>query len=71
LTDTTNRMTVIERFYHHFSNYDSSSLTRLALITVLIVLVHLAVKAIGLFCEWLVRNRHREKIVNIPHCRPI
>jgi small-conductance mechanosensitive channel len=59
--DTTNQVTVMERFYHHFSHHEFSSLTRLALIIVLTVLVHLTVKAIRRFCEWLVRKSHAPK----------
>jgi moderate conductance mechanosensitive channel len=60
---TTNQspVTVMARAYHFVSGHDSSTGTRLLLIAVLAVLVHLAVQAIRSFSEWLISKSHAQK----------
>ena len=50
--------TVMGRLYGHFFSHASSTGTRLLLIVVLAVLVHLAVKAIRIISEWLIHKSH-------------
>jgi small conductance mechanosensitive channel len=61
--DTTNQTaaTVMSRAYHFVSGHDSSTGTRLLLIVVLAVLVHLTVQAIRSFSEWLISKSHAQK----------
>jgi small-conductance mechanosensitive channel len=61
--DTTNlpAATVMGRAYHYFSGHESSTGTRLALIVVLAVLVHLTVKTIRSISEWLIQKSHAQK----------
>jgi small-conductance mechanosensitive channel len=54
-------VTVMERLYHHFSSHTSSTGTRLVLIVVLVVLLHLTVKSIRNISEWLVHKEHAQK----------
>lgn len=49
------------RFYGHFFSRASSTGTRLLLIVVLAVLVHLTVKAIRIISEWLINKSHAQK----------
>ena len=49
------------RLYAHFSSGGSSPGTRLALIVVLAVLVHLTVKAIQFISEWIIRKSHSQR----------
>lgn len=49
------------RLYAHFSGHASSPGTRLALIVVLALLVHLVVKIIRHITEWLIRKSHAQK----------
>jgi small conductance mechanosensitive channel len=53
--------TVMGRFYGHFFSRASSTGTRLLLIVVLAVLVHLTVKAIRIISEWLINKSHAQK----------
>ncbi len=53
--------TVMGRLYGHFFSHASSTGTRLLLIVVLAVLVHLAVKAIRIISEWLIHKSHAQK----------
>jgi len=53
--------TVMGRLYAYFSGQASSAGTRLVLIVVLAVLVHLTVKAIRHISEWLIRKSHAQK----------
>ncbi|MGD1089189.1 MAG: mechanosensitive ion channel domain-containing protein, partial [Verrucomicrobiota bacterium] len=53
--------TVMERLYRHFSSHESSTGTRLVLIVVLVVLLHLTVKAIRNISEWLIHKDHAQK----------
>lgn len=61
--DTTNQpaATVMARIYHYFSGHDSSLGTRLLLIIVLAILVHLMVKAVRHLSEWLISKSHAQK----------
>ena len=59
LTET--NATVMARIFHHFSSHESSTGTRLALIVVLVVLLHLTVKAIRSISEWLINKSHAQK----------
>ena len=53
--------TVMGRLYGHFFSHASSTGTRLLLIVVLAVLVHLTVKAIRNISEWLINKSHAQK----------
>ncbi|MGA2281949.1 MAG: mechanosensitive ion channel domain-containing protein [Verrucomicrobiota bacterium] len=53
--------TVMGRLYGHFFSHSSSTGTRLLLIVVLAVLVHLTVKAIRHISEWLINKSHAQK----------
>jgi small-conductance mechanosensitive channel len=53
--------TVMRRVYHYFSGHDSSLGTRLLLIIVLAILVHLMVKAVRHLSEWLISKSHAQK----------
>jgi small-conductance mechanosensitive channel len=53
--------TVMGRLYAHFSSHESSTGTRLVLIVVLAVLVHLTVRAIRNISEWLISKSHAQK----------
>ena len=53
--------TVMARIYNHFSSHTSSTETRLVLIVVLVLLLHLTVKAIRSFSEWLISKSHAQK----------
>src|SRR5271170_4607274 len=53
--------TVMQRFYAHFSSHESSTGTRLVLIVVLVVLLHLTVKAIRNISEWIISKSHAQK----------
>jgi moderate conductance mechanosensitive channel len=61
--DTTNQpvTTVMSRVWDHFSGHASSTGTRLLLIVVLAVLVHLTVKVIRSLSEWLINKSHAQK----------
>lgn len=54
--DTTNQPTVVEEVFHYFSGHELSPGLRLALIVVLAALVHLLVKSIRNFSEWLIKK---------------
>src|SRR5271156_6112736 len=54
LTET--NTTVMGRVYQHFSSHESSTGTRLVLIVVLVVLLHLTVQTIRNVSEWLVNK---------------
>jgi small conductance mechanosensitive channel len=56
--DTTNKTTLTGHFLHYLSGHDSSVGSRLCLITLMAVLVHLAVTAIRQLSEWLVNKNH-------------
>src|SRR5208282_4921847 len=53
--------TVMGRIWKHFSSHESSTGTRLVLIVVLVVLLHLTVKAIRMISEWLINKSHAQK----------
>jgi moderate conductance mechanosensitive channel len=53
--------TVIGRLYQHFFSHESSIGTRLLLIVILVVLLHLTVQAIRNISEWLVNKDHAQK----------
>ena len=53
--------TVMERLYAHFSGHASSTETRLVLIVVLALLVHLMVRAIRNISQWLINKSHAQK----------
>jgi small conductance mechanosensitive channel len=53
--------TVMGRLYTHFTSHASSTGTRLVLIVVLAVLVHLMVKAIRNLSEWLIHKSRAQK----------
>lgn len=59
--DMTNQPTVMEKVFQHYSGLDLSPGLRLVLIVVLAVLVHLLVKSIRNFSEWLIKKSHAEK----------
>ncbi len=52
---------VVGRIYGHISGHDSSTETRLILIVVLTVAMHLLVKAIRHLSEWIIWKSHRQK----------
>ena len=58
LTET--NATVMGRFYHVFSSHQSSTGTRLLLIVVLVVLLHLTVKVIRIVSEWIISKSHAQ-----------
>ncbi len=51
----------MSRLYAYFSGHASSTGTRLVLIVVLVVLVHLTVKAIRGISEWVINKSHAQK----------
>jgi len=53
--------TVVGRIYHHFSAQESSTPTRLLLIVLVAVLVHVLVRIIRYFSEWFIRKGQAEK----------
>jgi len=53
--------TVMGRLFHHYTSHASSLETRLFLIVVLAILLHLTVKATRHLSEWLIRKGHAEK----------
>jgi small conductance mechanosensitive channel len=57
-TNTNAVVTVMSRFYGHFSSHESSTGGRLLLILVLAVLVHISVKDIRRVTEWLIHKSH-------------
>ena len=57
----TNETTVVGRIYHHFSGHESSTGTRLLLIVILAVLIHLTVKAIRNISETIIHRSQAEK----------
>jgi small conductance mechanosensitive channel len=61
--DVTNQATatVMARAYHFVSGHESSTGTRLLLIVALAIVLHLAVKAIRGFSEWLIGKSHAQK----------
>jgi len=56
-----NTNTVMSRLFAHFGGHDSSTATRLLLIVALAVCVHLAVKIIRHFSEWLIYKSYAKK----------
>lgn len=58
--DETNT-TVTRELFHHFTSHDSSTGTRLLLIVVMAVLLHLTVKATRSISEWLIKKSHAER----------
>jgi small conductance mechanosensitive channel len=54
-------LTVMAQFFHHFSSHESSTGTRLMLIALLVLLLHLMVKAIRNVSEWLVSKSHAKE----------
>lgn len=60
---TTNQAaaTVMGRIYHYVSGHESSTGTRLLLIVILAVLVHVTVKLIRSVSEWLINKSHAQK----------
>jgi len=58
--DVTNT-TVTRELFHHFTSHDSSTETRLMLIVVMAVLLHLTVKATRSVSEWLIKKGHAER----------
>jgi moderate conductance mechanosensitive channel len=54
-------MTVIQGLYHYFGKDESSLATRLLLIVVLVVCLHLMVKGVKLLSEWLINKSHAER----------
>lgn len=61
--DTTNQAaaTVMGRIYLYVSGHESSTGTRLLLIVILAVLVHVTVKLIRSISEWLIHKSHAQK----------
>jgi small conductance mechanosensitive channel len=59
LTDT--NATVMERILHSVSGHESSTGTRLILIVVMVLLLHLTVKTIRSISEWLINKSHAQK----------
>jgi moderate conductance mechanosensitive channel len=53
--------TVMARIYHHFSSHESSTGTRLLLIVVMVVLLHLTVRVIRSISEWLISKSHAKE----------
>ena len=58
---TETNATVMARFYHLFSSHQSSTGTRLLLILVLVVLLHLTVRIVRGISEWLINKSHAQK----------
>jgi small conductance mechanosensitive channel len=58
---TETNATVMQRMFHSVSGHESSTGTRLALIVSLVLLMHLAVKAIRQITEWLVSKSHAKE----------
>ena len=54
-------LTVMGRIWDHFSKHESSIGMRLVLIVVLVVLLHLTVKAIRMISEWVINKSHAQK----------
>ncbi len=63
LMDMTNQTpaTVMARAFHFVTGHESSTGTRLLLIVVLVILLHLTVKAVRGFSEWLISKSHTQK----------
>jgi small-conductance mechanosensitive channel len=59
LTET--NATVMARFYHLFTSHESSTGTRLLLIVVLVVLLHVTVGVVRGVSEWLISKSHAQK----------
>jgi len=61
--DMTNQTpaTVMARAFHFVTGHESSTGTRLLLIVVLVILLHLTVKAVRGFSEWLISKSHTQK----------
>jgi len=59
--DMTNQPTVMEQVFHHVSGHELSPGLRLLLIVVLAVLVHLLVKTIRNFSEWLINHGRADR----------
>jgi small conductance mechanosensitive channel len=55
------KATVMGRIFEHFSGHESSTGMRIVLILVLAVLVHLTVRAIRNFSEWIISKSHAQK----------
>jgi len=53
--------TVMDRIVHYFTSHESSTETRLLLIVVLALMLHLTVKATRYISEWLIKKGHAEK----------
>jgi small conductance mechanosensitive channel len=53
--------TVMGRIYRHFVGHESSTGTRLLLIVVLAVLVHVVVRVVRLISEWIIFKIHAQK----------
>jgi small conductance mechanosensitive channel len=53
--------TVMGRIYRHFVGHQSSTGTRLLLIIVLAVLVHIVVRVVRLISEWIIYKSHAQK----------
>lgn len=53
--------TVMARFYHLFTSHESSTGTRLLLILVLVVLLHLTVRLVRSVSEWMISKSHARK----------
>jgi len=60
--DPTNKLTVMGRLFSHlFSGHEPTAGARLALIVILAVLVHLIVKSVRRFSEWLINRDRTQK----------
>ncbi len=57
--ETTN--TVVGRFIYHITHHGSTTETRLLLIIVVAVLVHMAIKVVRHVSEWLIRKSHEQE----------
>ena len=53
--------TVVGRIYSHFAHHESSTATRILLIVVLAVLVHVLVKIVRHISEWLINKSQAQK----------
>jgi small conductance mechanosensitive channel len=53
--------TVMARFYHLFTSHESSTGTRLLLIAVLVILLHVTVRVVRSISEWLISKSHTKK----------
>ncbi|HVU07702.1 MAG TPA: mechanosensitive ion channel domain-containing protein [Verrucomicrobiae bacterium] len=58
--NTTN-LTVMERVFHHFTSHETTTGTRLLLIVLMAVLVHLLVKGIRGLSEWIINKSHEQE----------